>query len=265
MALASIILAQPVAIGGFSQDELEGLAGDYFGRFGVRELYPARPRDINGRPQEAPAEKPGPAIDPTDPFVDEFHVGLRDTVRVRRKPVVMDLRDASGSDGREIWNQACHRYESILKEADDAVGDPDTDAIRQIHVTTRFVCNEDFLWGNDLESLGNAETVHPVHGRLSREQETTYVLLFSESGEVMREGDILGRTQNWLSINVTHSARTGDDVIPAFVPGFMGDASSLAIRFQNRELPPAEPDQANPEVDSHRLTELGLVLTGVPR
>src|SRR5262249_14134011 len=52
----------------------------------------------------------------------------------------------------QVWNQGCYTYTANMEEDPGAAGDADTEKIRQIRVTTNFICNDDFLVADVSES-----------------------------------------------------------------------------------------------------------------
>lgn len=237
-SLASIILTQPTAIGQFTQDDLEGLAGDWFDKQTTDGLA------------EFPFKKPTPAdTDEVDPLVHQFHKVLVFMLRLKKLAFHMNLRQATGEGKeQEVWNQGCYKYSSVMEESPSAVGDPTTEMPRQIHVTTTFVCNDDVQVGG--VSIGDPVSTPDFR----REQETEYTLMYDSLGVVIDNGSIAGLKQNWLTMKLTHTKGAGDTSIPVFVPEIMSNVLPAAGEFTSIPSTPGE----NPFVTSDRLITLGL-------
>ena len=242
-ALASIILKQPIAAGAFTVDDLEGLAADFFDEVGATQLAPSPA----GTP--FPFAKPtAAATDPLDKTVHEFHNTLREMLRSKKKAFHINLRQARGVGTEEVWNQGCYKYSSELKEDSAAAGDGETEKILQIAHKTNFICNEDFL------DPSNVSVDDPASNpRWRREQESEYILIYRADGEIVPNGTLAGRKQNWLTMKLIHDKR-GDVTPPVdvFVPKRMFDVTTAAGKFAGTT------SSANAELRADRLITLGL-------
>jgi hypothetical protein len=238
--LASVILQQPAAAGGFTQDELEGLGAEFFNEYGGTALF-----------AELPFEKPtAAATDQSDPTVHKFHNGLREMLRTKKKAVQINLRQARDTGSAEVWNQGCYKYNTSLKEDPDAAGDALLERPFQIKFTTSFICNDDFVTPEDKTGVSTSNPQDFPNGR--REQESTYILMYGGDGEVIPNGTIAGRKQNWLTMTLKHTFRQGDVNLGIFVPRSMFDVTGAATEFQNNN------PGTNPFVTVTRLVQLGL-------
>jgi CSLREA domain-containing protein len=273
-ALASIILQQPRATGAFTEDELEGLAADFFNESGATPLAPPHgvyPSTRTDGLETYPFAKPTPAPgEDVDRGVHQFHIALRTMLKLRRKPLHMNLRQSDGLDvdntttpptprDDEVWNQGCYSYSSNLKEDPNAAGDEETEKVRQIRHDTRFTCNDDFVEPRNATgvSIGNPRDTPDYR----REQESEYVLIYGNDGDLIANGTIAGNTQNWLSMTLTHyyGGNTNTDV---FVPSVVMDVSPAGAGFRDSDTahPSGAPGQlgGNPYVTGHRLSQLGM-------
>jgi hypothetical protein len=239
-SLASIILKQPTAAGAYTEDELEGLGGEFFDKFGGDQVSPTT---IVTFPVTVPTAAD---TDDVDPYVDEFHIGLRKMLRQQKKALHINLRQSSGMGPEEVWNQGCYTYTAQMRESPAAAGDSLTEKIRQIELTNTFVCNADFLLAN--VSTGNPKD--PPRNR--REQESKYILIYANDGEVIPNGSLAGVKQNWMTMKLKFdiNAVMGNDV---YVPRRMFDVSPAAAKFKNDAT-----SGQNPFVTGMRLTTLGL-------
>jgi len=252
-SLASIILQQPVATGAFTEDELEGFAGEFFDNKGTYRLtsHPALPAFPGVTANELPLEIPTTAdTDLSDPYVDRFHTALRSMLRTDRIPVQADLRQETGTGPREVWNQGCYYYKSEMKEEPGAKGDDDTEKILQIHHTTTFRCNEDFL-----DSHG-VSVSDPAHSTWRREQQSEYILIYKDDGDIKPKGNLAGMKQNWLTMKLTYAQ---DAPLPTptdiYVPSAMSDVRPFAAtQFKNDSTILGR----NPSLTGARLFSLGL-------
>jgi hypothetical protein len=259
--IASIALQQPQATRGFTQDELEGLAADFFNEYGAMPLAP--PMGAYYPEYTYPLEKPTPAPgEDVDRAVHSFHASLREMLRIQKRPLHMNLRNAAGElynrngayRGGEVWNQGCYKYKSTVTEDPNAQGDEETEKIRQIKHETTFDCNEDFA----PVSTGNPKD----NPDFRREQRTEYVLMYGDDGDVMPNGTIAGNQQNWLNMVLTHKYPT--DVSPPidlFVPAWVSDVTPAASHFirDKKAHPSGKRGGGNPHVNGELLiTELGL-------
>jgi hypothetical protein len=237
MSLASIVLTQPPAAGGFTQDNLEALAGEWFDKHPATALA------------RFPFEKPTLAdTDLVDPKVHRFHRVLVYMLRLKKKAFHMNLRQAAATGDAEVWNQGCYKYSAVMDESPDAVGDPETEMPRQIHVTTTFVCNDDA----QESGVSPGDPVSTPDFR--REQETEYTLMYDAMGEIINNGSIAGHKQNWLTMKLKHTHGQGDVNFGIFVPALMSDVAPAAAKFVS---PPSTPGE-NPFVTSGGLITLGL-------
>lgn len=273
-ALASIILQQPLVTSGFAEDELEGLAADFFNESFATPLAPPHglyPSTRTDGLETYPFAKPTPAPnEAVDKGVHQFHIALRTMLKLRRKALHMNLRQSDGLNVNnatvpptprddEVWNQGCYKYSSDLKEDPNAAGDEETEKVLQIRHDTTFTCNDDFVQPGDATgvSIGNPRDTPGYR----REQETEYVLMYGNDGDVIAGGTIAGNTQNWLSMTLTHDY-AGPESTPVFVPSVMMDVSQAAAAFVDSDT--AHPSGAatrlggNPNVTGHRLSQLGL-------
>jgi len=227
-----------VAGAGFTQDDLEGLAGEWFDKQRTRPLA------------TFPFEKPTAAdTDLADPLVHKFHKILVSMLRLRKTAFHMNLRQASGTGSPQRWNQGCYKYSAVMEESPAAVGDPETEMPRQIHVTTTFICNDDAVDGTA------ASTGDPVSTpAFRREQETEYTLMYDPMGDVIDNGSIAGHNQNWLTMKLKHTFGQGDTNLDIFVPEVMTNVAPAAAAFGSSPSTPGE----NPFVTSDRLIGLGL-------
>jgi hypothetical protein len=249
VALASIVFAQPAAAGGLTEDDLEGLAGEFLDnanatiKAGLLRLA-GQHSALMFHFEKATAA----ATDSVDRLVHQFHDGMVEMLRLKEKAPLVNLRQASGAGAKDqVWNQGCFHYRAELKEDPDAAGNSETEKILQIKIKNRFACNDDF-------HQANVSTGNPVaNPTLRREQETEYILMYGAAGTVQPNGTIAGRKQNWLSTRLTRTASGAVDR-EVFVPAWIFDASSTAGRFVNA----ATPQGANPSVRGDRLTTLGL-------
>ncbi len=248
-ALASIIMQDPAAANGYTQDELEGLSSEFFDN---------RNPTANLLGDWLPQEKPVPGKDDTDKYVHAFHKGLRKMLRTENKPVHLNLRQESGVKSSEpkgeVWNQGCYTYSSSMMEDPDAAGDPIKDKIFQIKFDTTFICNDDFLDPPTDKGVSTKDPKAYPQGR--REQESTYILMYGNDGDIKDNQPVAGRTQDWLTMKLKHSFRQGDLKTPIdlFVPRSMADVTAAADFTKQglREI------KINPSVTADRLGRLGL-------
>lgn len=245
--VASILLQQPSAApsSGLTQDDLEGMAAEFFDKDPLYKTLAVFGEKATG--QRASSSD----TDAVDPLVHLFHDTLYTMLSVKRRPLLIDLRQSTGiGAAAEVWNQACYRYEARMREAPAAAGHRDLDAPRQIEVVNSFVCNHDFL------SPGGVSTGQPHPGADERrEQQAVYTLIYGADGEVMPNGEIAGVKQNWTSMQVTH---VGGALFPppyeVYVPWIMCDVSASATKFVDS----SSVSGYNPHVTGQRLIELGL-------
>jgi hypothetical protein len=241
-SLASIILEQPQAAGGFTQEELEGLAGEFFNESGGTNLLSER------LPKEIPTAAD---TDRVDPKAHRFHNGLRKMLRTKKMAVHINLRQARGTGADdEVWNQGCHTYKSSMREDPDAAGDTLLEKPFQIKITTSFTCNDDFVTPEDSTGISTSNPAAFPNGR--REQESKYILMYGGDGEVIPNGTIAGRKQNWLTMTLKHTFKLGDVNTEIFVPRSMYDVTSAGADFRNNYR--AE----NIDVTGARLIQLGF-------
>lgn len=237
-ALASVLLEPPEAAAGFGQDELEGLAADFFDRFGAQPLL-----------WDVPAEHPSPAAgEPVDPLADDLHVQLRAYLRQRGVPLVADLRQASGTGPPEVWVHALHRYRSVLEEDPRAVGDPRTERVLQVRVTTDLVANA--LYSGP---PGGAGSAGDAASGPTRAQRAVYGLVYAPSGEVVPDAAIL-RPQNWESLVLLREDGSAGPSL--YAPQGLADVRPAARHVTGE----ARPVGRNPYVSSEALEALGLRL-----
>src|SRR5262249_16699428 len=182
-------------------------------------------------------EKPTAAdTDLVDPKVHQFHKALVYMLRLRKKALHMDLRQATGAGTEQVWNQGCYKYSAVMDESPDAAGDPITQMPRQIHVTTTFVCNDDAL-----DRVTGVSTGDPVSTPdFRREQETEYTLMYDETGTIIDNGSIAGQNQNWLTMKLKHTYGQGDVSINVFVPSVMTDVGKAGAAFVATPVTPGE-------------------------
>jgi hypothetical protein len=239
-ALASIILKQPAAFGAYTEDDLEGISSDFFDNFGGTKVSPT---SIGIFPVTVPTAAD---TDDVDPYVDEFHIALRNMLRDQKKAVLIDLRQSGGAGAAEVWNQGCYTYTAQMRETPTAAGDSLTQKIREIEITNTFVCNSDFLLSS--VSAGNPKDAP----RNRREQESKYILIYATDGEVDPNGSLAGVKQNWMTMKLTFdiNAAKANDV---YVPKLMIDASPAGAKYKNDATA-----GKNPFVTGKRLTTLGL-------
>ncbi len=234
-ALASIILEQPAATGAFTEDELEGLAADFFDDKGASGLGGNRLQK-HAFPFESPTEADSQGV---DVLVHTFHQALRLMLRDRRQPLHMDLRQSSVGGAPEVWNQGCYTYRSVFREDPAALGDPETDRIRQMRIETHFITNGDFA-----PPTSGDPVTDPAR---RREQVTEYRLLYSDGGLIWPVGSYGAWRQNWLSMKLSSG-------VPVYVPSLLSDVSLAADEFVDDVAKQGK----NPLVNGHQLIELGL-------
>lgn len=235
-ALASAALKQPVAAHGFTEEELEGLASDFFNRMSFAPME-----------KDWPFERPAAGRDPTDKFADEFQLHLRKFILDTkvRAPILMDLRQSDGAGSAEIWYQVVYRYTTRMVEAPDAVDDEERDQPLQILHTTRFVANDDFA-----PSAGDPET-----GR-RREQEALLLLMYlKRSGKVSSNAGS-PRDQDW--IRLLNLSKLGAPSVP--IPERIYDVRRVGIVFEEGSQ---NAIGANTFVTPKRLKRLGLQWSGL--
>ncbi len=254
--IASILLEQPRATLGFSDDELEGLAAEYFGGQVVKGVEIADPR----KGELATAA----ATDAIDASVHRFHDFFRGLLKDQAVPFSMTLRQHDGPQmwrkvrGQyqpqppQVWNQACYSYTAELREDPAAIGDPETETIRQIQVVNRFTTNNDYAPPSDASAPSS-----PGPLRFA----TEYLLLYGTSGEVLEDGVLSTGSgaqvrQNWRSFTVDPPVASPEPP-DRFVPWLLADVRPAARAFA-AQVPPAT--TSNPEVRADRLAWLGLSL-----
>jgi len=261
-SVASIILEQPAAVGTFTEDEVEGLATEFFEATGGDLLAPthglftadtATGTDNDDYPLVIPNAA---VVSAADRDVHTFHDALRKTLRVMKFPVQTDLRQTSGTGTAEVWNQGCYSYSSKLEEDPAAAGDEDTEKILQIKHTTDFNCNDDF---------GPPSQKDATDPLLHRTQRSEYVLLYAPiDGEINPNVTIAGRSQKWQSMRLLHDS-TGD-IDPGatppgrdiYIPSRVYNVRSAAAHFVNAVTTVPPGFDSNPKITGNNLTTLGL-------
>jgi hypothetical protein len=243
-SFASIILAQPDAANGFTQDELEGLGSEFFDEYSGTNYF--------GR--FLPFEKPTAAAgDATDSFVHLFHKGLREMILTKTKPVHINLRQARGDGAAEVWNQGCYKYTAGMVEDPDAAGDELKEKPFQIKITNLFTCNDDFVDPRNKQGVSTSNPKDFANGR--REQQSAYILMYGDDGDVIPNGKIAGREQNWMSMVLKHTFQQGDVNVDVFIPRSMFDVTPASGQFKG------DNQGKNPNVTAKRLMDLGLKKT----
>lgn len=232
-SVASILLEQPRAAAGFSQDELEGMAADFFDGFGALALE-----------WDWPHVKPSPGFgDQADWYADNFHARLREYLRDRRVPLHMNLRQETGVGSSQVWNHAVYKYSAEFVEDPEAVGDPWVDKPRQLRIRTVITANEDFY-------QNGASGGTPEDGP-RREQEAVYSLVYGPAGDIVPDAT-QPRPQNWRSLTLlSGGGRAGT---PLYIPSGITDVRPAASYWTGASSPTGR----NPYVDSQRLGALGL-------
>ncbi len=250
--IASILLDQPRAAFGFQEDQLEGLAAEYFGSLTTKGIRLADPR----QGELATAAD----TDAIDPAVHRFHQAFRSLLKDQSTPFALSLRQHDAKQmwtkvrgtfqakPPQVWNQACYAYTAELREDPAAVGDPETETIRQIQVVNRFTTNNDYAPPSD-GSLGPLRFV------------TEYLLLYGTSGRVLEDGvaTTLGGAQvrqNWRSFQVDPPMASPEPP-DRYVPWLIADVRPAATAFARSQAPGPI---SNPMVTADRLKWLGLSL-----
>lgn len=253
-AAASIIFQQPSAFSPLTQDEMEGLAA----------LFCDGKKVLQGADKWLPdASFANPASrEEVDAHVHDFHSFMEDhLLPPKRRAFLIDLqqRCPSGTPtGTQQWNQACYKYDAIMIEDPNALGDPDAEKIFQIEVTNTFVCNDD----HEPPTSGNA-----TNGRV---QQSVYTLMYDSNGEVRPNGPIAGNRQNWKSMHLIDDVygcvgpvQCSGSPCPrtVYTPRYMADVEAIALTFDGPfPPPPREPQKPrNPFVTRDRLKDLGIV------
>jgi hypothetical protein len=122
-APASMIFKEPPKAGkkhngvDFLCEELKFLATEFYGRFGndkfIWGLPGTGPMGRRGFYQE---KKPSDNPRRFGKHIGIFHNNLIKRILKARMPVMMDLRESSGLDHSEVWNQAIYKYEAHFFE-----------------------------------------------------------------------------------------------------------------------------------------------------
>jgi len=178
----------------FSCEELKFFATEFVGRYGdVRGIW--------GLPGSGPLRRRGPYHEnkPADKpelfgkLVGDFHQNLARELLRNYSPLLMDLRDSTGSDHAEVWNQAIYKYVAQFYETT-----PHGDW-KDIQVTTWLHANEDTLPAGFKSSGLPAQVVArgpraegkpkdavpaPSPPAIRRDQVLCYQLIFKDGGAV---------------------------------------------------------------------------------
>lgn len=185
-SVASILLAQPVAAQGLTEEELEGLCSCFMNAYGAPSIFV-------GWPFVKPLAADN-AVDPTDVLAHVFHAALRDHVWKAKHPIHMDLRQEDGEgDKPAIWNQGVYKFKAVFTEAPGALGN-ENEKVRQVNIETIFAANDD-----KYPNTGTPET------GIKREQIATYRLVYNAAGDISPAYGLTGPPeallkQNWMTM-----------------------------------------------------------------
>lgn len=256
-AVASVVLQQPVPAPGFeffNQDELEGLAAEFFCKYSnaycrpLAQFPPYATNNVTGYRATVQSN------DPVDAYVHQFHEIMRKAFHDWKRPLWLMLRQPVGINPEnegEVWNQACFRFRAEMQEDPDALGDPDAQKTLQIKISNAYVCNDDFVNGRGI-SVGTPADQQPFR---RREEVATYVLMYDADGNVVPNGTIAGRKQNWLSTTLTHTALTNVSVPrEVYVPFQIRDMRHAGMPFVDDNSVVGD----NIHITAARLISLGL-------
>jgi len=196
-APASMVFKTPPAAGKkfhietFLCEELKFFATEYYGRQGTDDF-------VWGLPGTGPMNRQGffqehkPSADPKKfgTVIGDFHRQLQTQLLLKRLPLLMDLRDASGTDNSAVWNQAIYKYTAKMWET------PGTNNWLDVTLETKLNANEDSM-RPDLSSSGlpAVQVPNPLGGgpdaipdtspgTIRRDQTLDYHLFFKEDGTV---------------------------------------------------------------------------------
>ena len=195
-APASMIFQEPPAAGikhngvDFLCEELKFFATEFYGRFGNDKFNWGLPgTGPMGRSGFYQQHKPSENPKRFGKHIGVFHNNLIKTILKGRMPVMMDLRDSSGSDDSAVWNQAVYKYEAHFFETT-----PHSDWM-DLQVKTILRANEDVLY-NDYRSSGTPAKIVangpragglpkdavPDPAKPKRDQVLRYRLIFKTNG-----------------------------------------------------------------------------------
>jgi hypothetical protein len=211
-APASMIFATPPAGGvthngqHFLCEELKFFATEFYGREGVFDYVWGLPgHGSMGRQGFYQENKP--ADDPVrfGKIIGEFHSQLTRQLLQGREPVMMDLRNESGADHSEVWNQAVFKYEAHLSETK-----PHSDWT-DITVRTVLRANADIMPAGFVssESPANIVATGPKPGgkpkdtesstaTYKRDQELKYRLIYKNSGKISERN----KKNRWFGVTL---------------------------------------------------------------
>jgi hypothetical protein len=208
-APASMIFKTPPAAGKkfnketFLCEELKFFATEYFGRQGALD-------SVWGLPGTGPMGRSGffqenkPSADPKKfgTLIGDFHRSLQNQILLKRLPLLMDLRDATGSDNSAVWNQAIYKYTAQMWET------PASNNWLDITLKTTLNANDDRMNGNCSSTgvpanitpnpLGGGPDAVPAAGAIRRDQSLGYHLFFKEDGTL----DSGNAKNEWSSVTL---------------------------------------------------------------
>jgi hypothetical protein len=198
-APASVLFEEPPAEGltlegqHFSCEELKFFATEFFG------LYRAWEPEGWGLPgtgrlgRRGPYHERKPAVDSArfGKVVGDFHNVLVSQLLKKNNALMVDLRDATGSDHAEVWNQAVYKYEARMWEH-PTLGD-----WLDIELETRLFANEDTI-PEDASSSGRPanivargprgggkpKDVEPNAAQPGRDQVLRYRVVYDPNGAI---------------------------------------------------------------------------------
>lgn len=189
----------------FLCEELKFFATEYFGVQGTIT-------SVWGLPGSGPMGRSGffqenkPSSDPKKfgALVGDFHRSLQNQLLLKRLPLLMDLRDASGGDHSAVWNQAIYKYTAQMWET------PASNNWLDIKIKTTLNANDDRMRPDCSSSGvpankvanplgGGADAVPDASGSaIRRDQTISYHLIFKDDGTV----DAANRNSEWFSVTL---------------------------------------------------------------
>jgi len=145
-----------------------------------------------------------PSADPKKfgTLIGDFHRSLQNQILLKRLPLLMDLRDATGSDNSAVWNQAIYKYTAQMWET------PASNNWLDITLKTTLNANDDRMNGNCSSTgvpanitpnpLGGGPDAVPAAGAIRRDQSLGYHLFFKEDGTL----DSGNAKNEWSSVTL---------------------------------------------------------------
>jgi hypothetical protein len=238
----------------FLCEELKFFATEFFGRYGTLKVGWSLKET---KPRQGPFQQNKPADKPRmfGTIIGEFHQALARQLLVDGSPVLMDLRDSSGSDHTAVWNQAVYRYAAQFYETT-----PHGDW-RDIQVKTRLHANDDTMLEPDFRSSGlpaeimvddirgapRYKTAAPAKDApnkpaIRRDQLLLYRLIFKEDGTI----DTRNPKNEWTSNTYLHGVDGDSYGNELFAPRFMFTPGKVTASPNAQGS--GQPDDGNPRL-----------------